>query len=71
MPRGEIRRVAVAEVPAPMVLGTLITYLAIYAALIVAYIGVLTYLARKAAIGAPTGPKALQGRDAIVHVAAE
>lgn len=44
---------AVAAVPAPMVLGTLITYLLIYAALIVAYIGVITFLAHKAATGAP------------------
>jgi cytochrome d ubiquinol oxidase subunit I len=62
---------AVADVPAPMVLGTLLTYLAVYAALIFAYISVIFYLARKAALGAPVGPNALQGRDAIVHVAAE
>ena len=42
---------AVADVPAPMVMGTLITYLAIYAALLVAYIGVIVYLSRKAARG--------------------
>ncbi|NUB43488.1 cytochrome ubiquinol oxidase subunit I [Fertoebacter nigrum] len=42
---------AVADVPAPLVLGTLVTYLAIYAALIVAYMGVLFYLARKSAMG--------------------
>jgi cytochrome d ubiquinol oxidase subunit I len=42
---------AVADVPAPMVAGTLIAYLAIYAALLVAYIGVIVYLARKAARG--------------------
>ena len=42
---------AVADVPAPMVLGTLITYLAVYAALLLAYIGVILYLARKAAKG--------------------
>jgi len=42
---------AVADVPAPMVAGTLITYLVIYAALLVAYIGVITFLARKAAMG--------------------
>ncbi|SHJ39115.1 cytochrome bd-I ubiquinol oxidase subunit 1 apoprotein [Palleronia salina] len=42
---------AVADVPAPMVLGTLLTYLAIYAALLIAYIGVIAYLARKAARG--------------------
>ena len=40
---------AVAEVPAPMVLGTLITYLAIYAALLVAYVSAIAYLATKAA----------------------
>ena len=39
---------AVADVPAPMVASTLIAYLAVYAALLVAYIGVLFYLARKA-----------------------
>jgi len=39
---------AVADVPAPMVMGTLIAYLAVYAALILAYIGVVMYLARKA-----------------------
>jgi cytochrome d ubiquinol oxidase subunit I len=46
-------RDAVADVPAPMVLGTLIAYLAVYGALTVAYIGVLTYLARKQARGEP------------------
>ncbi|MCU0826560.1 MAG: cytochrome ubiquinol oxidase subunit I [Tabrizicola sp.] len=44
---------AVADVPAPMVLSTLIVYLAIYAILMVAYIGVITYMARKAAKGEP------------------
>lgn len=39
---------AVADVPAPMVLGTLIGYLAIYAGLLLAYISVVVYLARKA-----------------------
>jgi len=49
--------VAVADVPAPMVLGTLIAYLAIYAALLIAYIGVIVYLAQKAAGGSalPSG----------------
>ncbi|MFW5654387.1 MAG: cytochrome ubiquinol oxidase subunit I [Roseicyclus sp.] len=42
---------AVADVPTPMVAGTLVTYLAIYAALLFAYIGVIVYLARKAAKG--------------------
>jgi cytochrome bd ubiquinol oxidase subunit I len=46
-------RDAVADVPAPMVLGTLIAYLAVYGALTVAYIGVLTYLARRQAKGDP------------------
>jgi cytochrome d ubiquinol oxidase subunit I len=40
---------AVADLPAPMVLTTLLAYLAIYAALLSAYIGVLFYLAYKAA----------------------
>jgi cytochrome d ubiquinol oxidase subunit I len=44
---------AVADVPAPMVLGTLIAYLAVYLALILAYVGVLFYLARKYADGRP------------------
>ena len=48
-------RDAVADVPAPMVMGTLVTYLAVYVALTVAYIGVLTYLARKAARGEMPG----------------
>jgi cytochrome bd ubiquinol oxidase subunit I len=48
-----LTRDAVADVPAPMVLGTLIAYLAVYGALTTAYVGVLTYLARKAAKGEP------------------
>ncbi len=42
---------AVADVPAPMVGTTLAAYLLIYALLLTAYIGVLFYLARKAAQG--------------------
>ena len=42
---------AVSDVPAGMVLGTLIGYLVVYAILIFAYIGVITYLARKATSG--------------------
>ena len=42
---------AVADVPAPMVLSTLLTYLAVYAILLGAYIGVIFYLARKASKG--------------------
>ncbi len=38
---------AVADVPAPMVLGTLVAYLAVYAGLILAYMGTVTYLAYK------------------------
>ncbi len=44
---------AVSDVPAGMVLSTLIGYLVVYAILILAYIGVITYLARKAAKGEP------------------
>ncbi len=44
---------AVGDVPAGMVMGTLIGYLVVYAALIVAYISVITYLARKASNGEP------------------
>jgi cytochrome d ubiquinol oxidase subunit I len=42
---------AVSDVSAPMVLSTLIAYLAIYALLLVTYIGVIFHLARKAAKG--------------------
>jgi len=42
---------AVSDVPAGMVLSTLIGYLVIYGLLIFAYIGVITYLARKASSG--------------------
>jgi len=42
---------AVADVPAPMVLSTLLVYLAIYIGLTLAYVSVLFYLARKAAKG--------------------
>jgi cytochrome d ubiquinol oxidase subunit I len=62
---------AVADVPSPMVLSTLIAYLLVYAALLAAYIGALFYLARKAAKGEPTGP-ARPGSDPVVAaVAAE
>ncbi len=42
---------AVADVPAPMVAGTLFGYLTAYALLMLAYMSVITYLARKAAKG--------------------
>jgi len=44
---------AVSDVPSGMVWTTLIGYLVIYAALILAYIAAITYLARKAAKGEP------------------
>ena len=44
---------AVSDVPAGMVLSTLIGYLVIYASLIIAYMGVITYLAGKATRGEP------------------
>ena len=46
-------KAAVAEVPAPMVLSTLIVYLVVYALLIFAYIATITYLAWKASRGEP------------------
>jgi cytochrome d ubiquinol oxidase subunit I len=45
---------AVSDVSAGMVLGTLIGYLVIYATLIFAYIGVITYLAHKTTKGEGT-----------------
>ena len=62
---------AVADVPAPMVASTLIVYLAIYAALLAAYIGVLFYLARKATKGEPLGSRVPSASEAQVTVAAE
>ena len=47
---------AVADVPAPMVLSTLLVYLAIYVGLTLAYVSVLFYLARKAARGETPRP---------------
>jgi cytochrome d ubiquinol oxidase subunit I len=47
---------AVADVPAPMVLGTLLTYLAVYAILLGAYVSVIVYMARKATQGQPLPP---------------
>lgn len=44
---------AVSDVPAAMVLGTLIAYLLVYFALIIAYISVIVFLARKASSGTP------------------
>jgi len=64
-------KAAVADVPAPMVLGTLITYLVVYAALLAAYVGVIFYLARKAAKGEPTGPARPATDPVAAAVAAE
>ncbi|MEL6966805.1 MAG: cytochrome ubiquinol oxidase subunit I [Pseudomonadota bacterium] len=47
---------AVADVPAPMVLTTLLGYLAVYALLIAAYVGVLFHLAAKASRGEKLNP---------------
>jgi cytochrome d ubiquinol oxidase subunit I len=44
---------AVAAVPAPIVMATLIAYLVVYVALILAYMGTITYLAWKASKGEP------------------
>lgn len=61
-------REAVAEVPAPMVATTLFIYLSVYAVLLVAYIGVLFYIARNA--GAGTG-RARPERPGMAPVPAE
>ncbi|HKK97669.1 MAG TPA: cytochrome ubiquinol oxidase subunit I [Marivita sp.] len=61
---------AVADVASPMVLTTLIAYLTVYAVLLAAYIGVLFYLARKAANGERLGPRVPVAQQAPV-VAAE
>ena len=45
---------AVGPVAAPMVMGTLMAYLAVYLGLLLAYVGVIFYLARKAATGKGT-----------------
>ncbi len=48
---------AVADVPAPMVLSTLISYLVVYGLLLVAYIYVIFYLARKMSRGEDIGTR--------------
>jgi len=58
---------AVSDVPAGMVLSTLIGYLVVYGILILAYIGVITYLARKAVNGDPYVSRGYpRGREANV-----
>ena len=62
---------AVADVPAPMVLGTLLAYLAVYLALILAYVGVLFYLARKSADGKPVAMMPASSAAQVAMTAAE
>jgi cytochrome d ubiquinol oxidase subunit I len=57
---------AVADVPAPMVLSTLIGYLVLYAALLAAYVSVLFYLAVKARHGEPLETMTPQAPEAMV-----
>jgi cytochrome d ubiquinol oxidase subunit I len=56
---------AVADVPAPFVATSLVAYLSVYAVLLVAYIGVLFYLARKAAKGQSVKRPVAQSGEAI------
>lgn len=60
---------AVADVPAPLVATSLAAYLAVYALLLTAYIGVIFYLARKAARGEPIPTPSPQSGEALVQPA--
>lgn len=63
---------AIGDVPPAMVMGTLVAYLSVYAALIIAYLGVLFYLTRKQAQGhepEPGGQEA--GRREVNPIPAE
>ncbi|MDP2079805.1 MAG: cytochrome ubiquinol oxidase subunit I [Pseudotabrizicola sp.] len=60
---------AVGDVAAPMVMATLMAYIAIYLALMIAYIGVILHLARRAADG--KSPTREEPRDAPISVPAE
>lgn len=62
---------AVADVPAPMVLSTLLVYLAIYVGLTLAYVSVLFYLARKAARGEEQKPLTPGSGAAVTMIPAE
>ncbi|MFN3171423.1 MAG: cytochrome ubiquinol oxidase subunit I [Hyphomicrobiales bacterium] len=62
---------AVADVPAPMVLSTLLVYLAIYVGLTLAYVSVLFYLARKAAGGEQPKPMTPGSGAAVTMIPAE
>jgi cytochrome d ubiquinol oxidase subunit I len=65
------KKQAVADVPAPMVLGTLLAYLAVYLALILAYVGVLFYLARKSVDGKPVAIRPTSSAAQVAMTAAE
>ena len=62
---------AVADVPAPLVASTLIAYLVIYAALMVAYISAIFYMARKAARGEAIKPRVPSSGGAAMSIPAE
>ena len=62
---------AVAAVPAPMVATTLIAYLAVYMALLIAYISAILYLARKAAGGDTPETTTPRGQPMAAHVPGE
>ena len=57
-------KAAVADVPAPMVLGTLLTYLAVYVSLTAAYVSAIFYLARRGAKGRPVPTFEAEGSGA-------
>ncbi|PWJ16171.1 cytochrome ubiquinol oxidase subunit I [Jannaschia seohaensis] len=61
---------AVADVPAPMVLSTLLGYLAIYAVLLFAYVGVIVYLALKASGDDPLDSMTPSSGEAVVDAIA-
>ncbi|SFJ36037.1 cytochrome ubiquinol oxidase subunit I [Jannaschia pohangensis] len=61
---------AVADVPAPLVLSTLIGYLVIYAVLLLAYIGVILYLATKARHDEPLESLTPASGEAMVDIIA-
>jgi cytochrome bd ubiquinol oxidase subunit I len=58
-------KAAVSDVAAPMVLTTLISYLLVYLALMIAYMAVITLMARKAAKGEAPPPDAKSPLDAL------
>jgi cytochrome d ubiquinol oxidase subunit I len=54
-----------------MVLGTLLAYMAVYLALILAYVGVLFHLARKSADGKPVAMMPTSSAAQVALTAAE